>query len=201
MYGALPAFVQAVTTGLPADLDNFTVTDSDGGNLTLTLTASNGTINNLTDFDVSTPGIQIDGTAAQINAAIAGATFTATTTGNASIALSVTDGMTPAVTATYEFSASAPPVNVMTGGPTNDTLNGSTGNDSISGLGGNDWLRGHEEADTLIGGDGRDDLYGGSDNDLLEGGALGTHADTDTNLLNGEDGNDIFARRQPNLGR
>ena len=76
--------------------------------VTVTLTPTNGAINNLTDADANTAGIQLTGAAADINTAIAGATFTATAAGAASIGISVSDGTAAAVTGTYSLTASAP---------------------------------------------------------------------------------------------
>ena len=105
----LPGSAQAVTAGAAAALADFAVTDADGAaaSLTVTLTATNGTINGLTDADTNQAGIQLSGTAAAINAAIASATFTAGAAGAASIGVSVSDGIAPAVTGTYHLSAAA----------------------------------------------------------------------------------------------
>ncbi len=71
-------------------------------------------------------------------------------------------------------------------------LDGGVDDDSISGLAGSDTLTGYGGADTLMGGDARDVLYGGAGNDLLIGGAQGSNADTDNNILHGEDGDDVL---------
>jgi len=105
----LPATAQTVTVGSAAALADFTVADAEQGTtgLSVTLTASNGIINGLTDADASTAGIQLVGTAAAINTAIAGATFTASAAGAASITISASDGViTTPVTASYSLSAS-----------------------------------------------------------------------------------------------
>ena len=105
----VPASAQAVSTGVAAALADFTVADAEQGStgLSVTLTASNGTINGLVDTDTNTPGIQLVGTAAAINTALAGATFTATAGGAASIAISVSDGViTQPVIANYNLTAS-----------------------------------------------------------------------------------------------
>ena len=109
----LPGSAQAVTAGAAAALADFAVADADGAAapLTVTLTATNGTINGLTDADTNQAGIQLSGTAAAINAAIASATFTASAAGAASIGVSVSDGIAPAVTGTYHLSAAAAAVN------------------------------------------------------------------------------------------
>ena len=88
----LPASPQSVNTGVAAALADFIVADADSPTLSVTLTASNGVINGLVDEDQNTAGIQVTGSAASINAALAGATFTATTAGAASIGVTVSDG-------------------------------------------------------------------------------------------------------------
>jgi hypothetical protein len=109
--GSIPGSTQQVTTGVVAALPDFTVADTDGGTLTVTLAATNGTIGGLTDADPATPGIQLTGTAVQINTALAAATFTATTNGAAAIGFSLSDGVAAPVTATYNLNATAPVVN------------------------------------------------------------------------------------------
>ncbi|UCU92299.1 cadherin domain-containing protein [Hydrogenophaga taeniospiralis] len=81
-------------------LDDFTVSDIDSDLLQVTLVASNGTLGGLQDEDAGTAGVQLSGTAASINAALAEATFTATAAGAAGIAVTVSDGTTP-VAGTY----------------------------------------------------------------------------------------------------
>ena len=107
----VPATPVAVTTGTAsAALTGFTVADADASDtLSVTLTTTTGTINDLDDADSSADGIQLTGTAAEINTALASATFTATAAGDASINVSVTDGhvATP-VMGTYDFTATAP---------------------------------------------------------------------------------------------
>lgn len=108
----VPGTAQAVTTGTAAALADFTVADVDGAGviLSVTLTASNGTINAVADPDTNTPGIQLTGTAAVINSSLAAATFTAAAAGAASISISVDDGLAPPVVATYSLLAvNAPP--------------------------------------------------------------------------------------------
>jgi hypothetical protein len=66
----------------------------------------NGSIGGLTDTDLTRPGIQLSGSASSINTALAGATFTATTGGAASINLSLEDDYPEFIKAVYSFSAS-----------------------------------------------------------------------------------------------
>jgi hypothetical protein len=98
-----------VIVGQPSALPDFTVSDTDGDELTVTLMAANGTINGLTDTDNNaTNGIQLTGTTAQINGQIANATFTAEQDGPASISVSVSDGKAAPVTGTLNLTASTP---------------------------------------------------------------------------------------------
>jgi hypothetical protein len=64
-------------------------------------------LRNLTDADAATAGIQLIGTAATINAALANLTFTATNEGAASIGISLSDGVADPVLGTYAMQAAA----------------------------------------------------------------------------------------------
>jgi hypothetical protein len=66
-------------------------------------------------------GIQLSGTATSINAAIAGATFTATAAGAASIGIEVSDG-TDTATGSYQFTASSTTAPTATGLPASVTV-------------------------------------------------------------------------------
>jgi hypothetical protein len=85
-----------------------TVSDVDNNILSVTLTASNGTIGNLTDADNGRSGIQLNGSASDINTALAGATFTAATDGPAGIFIAVEDGSPNPTLDKYNFSATTP---------------------------------------------------------------------------------------------
>ena len=99
----------SVSTGVASALPDYRVADVDGDNLTVTLHASNGYLGGLIDADSVTPGIQLIGSAASINAQLADATFTAMDNGTASVTISVSDGMGGApVTATSTLAASSP---------------------------------------------------------------------------------------------
>lgn len=122
------AEAQEATVGTTVALDDIRVADVDNGNtLTVTLTGANGTVGGLTDADPNTPGIQLTGTAATINTALANATFTANAAGAAGISISVVDadvvnGGSPInTTAFYTITASAAP---SSGG----SSGGNTGN-------------------------------------------------------------------------
>ena len=110
----LPGTALDMQVGTASPLPDFTVTDSDGNALTVTLQATNGTINGLIDADSIAVGIQLKGTAAAINAAITAATFTAAAAGAASISISATDGIvsTP-TTATIDVTAKAEAVAML----------------------------------------------------------------------------------------
>jgi hypothetical protein len=107
-------------------LDNFTVADANGDVLSVSLLPSNGTLGGLTDADPSTAGVQLRGSAAQINAALAGAQFTATGGGAATVAITVSDAALSA-SGTYSLFAGAGtlanPADTATAG--NDFLNGN----------------------------------------------------------------------------
>jgi large repetitive protein len=103
----VPGTAQAVRVGMVAALADFTVADVDSGTLTVTLSATNGTINGVADADGVLAGLQLTGTAASINTAMAAATFTASAPGAASIGISVSDGVAAPVTATYSLTATA----------------------------------------------------------------------------------------------
>ena len=78
----------------------------------MTLTSTGGTIGGLTDANTATPGIQLVGSAAAINQALLGATFTAAQAGAPAIQLSVSDGSSPPVIQTVVFAAQAANPNV-----------------------------------------------------------------------------------------
>ena len=103
----VPGTTQALVVGTSTALPDFTVADAEQGStrLNVTLTATNGTLNGMTDADTNTAGIQLSGTAANINTAMAAATFTATAAGAAGVGISVSDGMASVVTASYSLSA------------------------------------------------------------------------------------------------
>ncbi|MEO3385406.1 Ig-like domain-containing protein [Mesorhizobium sp. CAU 1741] len=109
VLSGLPGVSIPAVVGQSTALPDFTISDPDSADtLTLTLTATNGTISGLDDVDAVAAGIQLTGTPAQINAAIADATFTASATGTASIGLSVTDGVVSSpITGALDFSVTA----------------------------------------------------------------------------------------------
>jgi hypothetical protein len=102
----VPATPAAVNVGVSSALVDFSVADIDSTALTLTLLPVNGTIGSLTDADTSRDGLQLSGSASAINAAVANATFSATTVGSASINLTLEDGGSEVAKATYSFLAS-----------------------------------------------------------------------------------------------
>ncbi len=116
----VPGTAQGITVGKAAALADFSVGDPDSTNtLTVTLSTTNGVLGGLVDADPGTPGIQLTGSAAAINAALAAATFTASAAGAASISISVSDGVFSVPTlATYSLTASAPSTPTTPGTPT-----------------------------------------------------------------------------------
>jgi hypothetical protein len=100
----LPKTVMDVVPGVLTPLPDFWVGDPDSTQLSMTLTASNGSIGALTDADPNTAGIQLKGTAAQINAALANSTFSAGVIGAAGLSISVSDGQASS-TGVIEFNA------------------------------------------------------------------------------------------------
>ena len=119
--GNIPGTTQSIPVGQSVSLPDFTVADTNGDSLTLTLTSTNGTLSGLADADPGIPGIQLSGSAAHINALLANATFSATAAGAASISFSLSDGTAPPVTASYLLSASSG------GTPGGDPGNGNPG--------------------------------------------------------------------------
>ena len=133
----------------------------------LTVQASNGNVRGLVDADTSTDGIQLSDTAASINRVLAAATFVATDSGSASLALTLSDGTALPVTATYAMQAG---FKVTNGDAADNTLSGGAGMDQLSGNDGNDSLNGGAGKDKLLGGNGNDTLNGSVGVDTMTGG-------------------------------
>jgi Ca2+-binding RTX toxin-like protein len=154
----------------------------------VTLIARNGVIKGLSDADGRTAGIQLnDRDVASINAALANATFKATSAGPASIDIIVSDRNAPDVTVTYNMLA----VNAL-GTANADNITGSAGDDFIHGYGSKDTIDGGNGNDLIFGDGGNDKLLGGAGHDTVNG---GTGNDTvkgngGNDVLNGDDGND-----------
>jgi hypothetical protein len=100
----LPKTVMDVVPGVITPLPDFWVSDADSTQLSVTLTASNGSIGVLIDADPNTAGVQLTGTAAQINAVLANATFSTGAIGAAAMYISVSDGQANS-TGVIEFNA------------------------------------------------------------------------------------------------
>lgn len=137
----LPIGGQSITVGTVAALADFTVADADSNTLTVTLTSTNGSLGGLIDANPSLAGIQLTGTASSINTALAGATFTATAVGTASIDIRVSDGVvTTPTSATYSFNATnqvTPPTTTL--GPQDDFIVLQPSTPAVAGAGvGND---------------------------------------------------------------
>lgn len=108
------AEAQAVTVGSTVALDDIRVADVNSDTMTVTLSALNGTLGGLIDTNLEEDGIQLTGTAADINEALANATFTATAAGAAGVSISIVDiigeeqnGSPITTTAYYSITASA----------------------------------------------------------------------------------------------
>ena len=67
----VPATPRTVVAGEAFGLDGLTVSDPEGGTLTLSITASNARLLGLADADTAQPGLQLVGTPTQINALLA----------------------------------------------------------------------------------------------------------------------------------
>ena len=166
-FSNLPVASQPVLAGYASALNDFKVADPDGGTLHLTVQANNGTVKGLVDVDTSTDGIQLSGSAASLNKALAAATFVATDSGPASLALTLSDGTALPVTATYAMQAGFKATN---GDAADNTLSGGAGMDQLAGNDGNDNLNGGGGKDKLLGGNGNDTLNGGAGVDTMTGG-------------------------------
>ncbi len=154
---------ETYTKNVALNLNDIVITDVDSATHTATLTVSNvaaGSLNTATSggvtstYNASTGVWTASGATANVNALLAGLTFTPTAnyTGSFTIATSVSDGVA-AVTGTKSFSANSGDI---MGTADDDTLVGTTANDVIQGLAGNDRLDGDTGIDTLVGGDGND---------------------------------------------
>ncbi|MBS7780101.1 DUF4347 domain-containing protein [Acidovorax sp. CCYZU-2555] len=114
----VPANASAVTVGVAAALADFTVADTDGDALTVTLAATNGTIGQLAvgvhggvTVTLLAGAYTLQGSSAAINSLLAGATFTAAAAGAAAISISVSDGFVPnPVMQSYALIAAARPI-------------------------------------------------------------------------------------------
>ena len=143
--GGIPAAVQSVVVGAASALADFTVADGDGDALTVTLTASNGSIGGLASGGGATVssiegGFSVQGSAAAINALLANATFTASAAGAASIGVATSDGKGGTAGASYALNATEGDQPIV-GTPGNDLLQGSPRDEIIDGGAGLDWLQ------------------------------------------------------------
>ena len=101
----LPASALAATTGQAMALPTLTFTDPDSTVFTVTLAAVNGTLAGLVDGDAATAGLQVTGTAAEIQALLAAATFTPLIDGPAQVFVTVADNAGAATSARLAFQA------------------------------------------------------------------------------------------------
>lgn len=115
----VPDILQRVPVDHAIDLADFQIDSSqiDGAGdsiFNVSLVADNGEIGGVTDSDPDTPGIQLAGSAATINDALAGLTFQAEHGGLSSLGITVSDGHTES-TATYSMTSAADSVVHLTG--------------------------------------------------------------------------------------
>ncbi|WP_049758222.1 DUF4347 domain-containing protein [Phenylobacterium zucineum] len=104
-----PAEPLKVLVGAPVALTGVAVSDPDGDPLTVTLVAVNGLLDGVTDTDPEREGVQLAGSAAEINVQLAAATFTAAAPGPARVDLHVSDGLAAEpVTRAIELDVTAP---------------------------------------------------------------------------------------------
>ena len=108
-FHGVPTTPLAVVAGQAAALPQLAVADADDDPLVLTLSAGNGQLLGAPDADPAQPGLQLAGTAAQINAQLALLRLVADAAGDASLALSLSDGVNPPVTSVYPLRAAAAP--------------------------------------------------------------------------------------------
>lgn len=81
---------------------------------------------------------------------------------------------------------------IVWAGDGDDHVDGGDGDDTLYGGTGDDWLAGGWGDDTLIGGAGSDTLDGGSGNDWLSGLFPEGNDDSETDFLNGTEGDDTL---------
>ena len=105
-FSGIPATPVAAQPAKEYALTGLAVADVDSDNLSLSLTAEFGRLFGLSDADAQVDGVQLSGTAAQINAALAGARFIPTAAG-AGLGLSLKAGDLT-TTSSYNFNVSAP---------------------------------------------------------------------------------------------
>ena len=103
----VPATPRTVVAGEAFGLDGLTVSDPEGGTLTLSITASNARLLGLADADAAQPGLQLVGTPTQINALLAQAVVIADMQG-ATLTFTLTDGATAPVVAKMAFNVTPP---------------------------------------------------------------------------------------------
>ena len=126
----VPAQTQTVAVGAATRWDTITVADPDTSTLTVTLTATNGTLGGITSVEGA---YVLQGTATQINTKLGQLTFTLLQAGTGSVSISVTDGLGhPPVVSTYTFASPpvvVPPVTTPTTSVDGVPVEVSTGSD------------------------------------------------------------------------
>lgn len=103
----VPTAAVSIALGQSASLAALSVEDADSEELTLTLTATNGSVQGVVDADAQLAGTQLKGSAAQINSELAKALFEPQAAGDAGVDLSLSDGVNTADSARYAFTVSA----------------------------------------------------------------------------------------------
>ena len=182
---------ETYTEDTPLNLVDIVVSDVDSANVTATLTLSSAAVGSLSTahagavtstYNSGTGVWTASGAIADVNALLAGVTFTpaANFSGSFSIATSVSDGVAAAVTGTKAFADIAvigdANDNLLTGTPGADTLRGLAGNDRLQGLAGNDLLDGGSDFDRAV----YTDATGGITVNLAAGTVSGPGVGTDT---------------------
>ena len=126
------ALIASRTPGTPTPLADLVF--NKGGNTTtslsfnVTITATNGSVDGVTDEDSATAGIQISGTPAELGTKFQNATFQADPSGVPSLSLVLRDSANHTATLTYPLTVDdlTPPVLDLNGAPNgNDTVVGS----------------------------------------------------------------------------
>lgn len=170
------------TLSVASSVNGFTVTLSEAGMVTLSISGSIGTYATgatlLTERAVVSGGtMSVTGSGTQKTSAATAAYFTLGTTGNDTINLTGEGARVD-----YVFS-----------GAGNDELRGGDGDDVLLSGTGNDTVLGNAGADLIYGGDGDDNIQAGQDNDTVYGGLGQDTLDggtTGNDVLEGEAGED-----------
>jgi len=113
VIAGVPTLAQDVVVGSATALADFTVQDADSSTLTVLLTPTNGSVAGLDGWTQTGANWSKTGTAAELNTALAAATFKATAKGSASLQIQVTDDNNTTATTLYNLTAKDAPVVVV----------------------------------------------------------------------------------------